>query len=99
MKHDIRGITISIVQLKHNINVALTNNVVLKHDIVSSITNNVVLKHGITSPIVVGKILKHNILAAYQLLVQKRNLKLNDTSKSINLNSDEGNSTSEGNNP
>jgi hypothetical protein len=26
-------------------------------------------------------------------------LKLNDTSKSINLNSDEGDSTSEGNNP
>ena len=78
---------------------ALASTIILKHEIVSSITNNVVLKHGITSPVVIGKILKHNILAAYQLLVQKRNLKLNDTSKSINLNSDEGNSTSEGNNP
>ena len=87
------------MKLKHNINNALTNNVILKHEIVSSITNNVVLKHNIFGILAVTKILKHNILATYQLLVQKRTLKLNDTSKSINLNSDEGDSTSEGNNP
>jgi hypothetical protein len=56
------------------------------------------MKHGITSAVSKLIALKHNIGQSY-ILIMRRTMSLNDTSKKINLNKDSNESTSEGNNP